>query len=127
MAATQQIMIFVTKSFLNLFIVENPFSLFFRLLFISYLLLQTKEEEEMRFGIWKENWAHINKHNSANSHDYTLGMNHFGDMSDEEFTQKMLLPPGMLATKALKEKKNPWLHPKLRNIYMKVSSFFQIK
>ena len=42
----------------------------------------------MRRGIFEKNLQTINEHNKKGK-SYTLGMNHFGDLTDEEFS-KML-------------------------------------
>ncbi|CAF4820191.1 unnamed protein product [Rotaria sp. Silwood1] len=49
-------------------------------------------EEGHRRSIWEANLAKIQKHNQeANSgiHTYTVGMNEYGDLTDEEFQNKM--------------------------------------
>ena len=39
-----------------------------------------------RLSVWKTNMAYINKHNSdSDKHGFTLAMNRFGDLTDEEF------------------------------------------
>ncbi|CAF4152314.1 unnamed protein product, partial [Adineta steineri] len=50
------------------------------------------EEETARRTIWEANLAKIQKHNveaDLGIHTYTLGMNRFGDMTNEEFRQQM--------------------------------------
>ncbi|XP_078234992.1 cathepsin K-like isoform X3 [Pogona vitticeps] len=54
-------------------------------------------EEFSRRAIWEENLRMIEQHNweaSQGKHTYRLGMNHFGDLTDEEFNQRTscLLP-----------------------------------
>ncbi|XP_078235219.1 cathepsin L2-like, partial [Pogona vitticeps] len=54
-------------------------------------------EEFSRRAIWEENLRMIEQHNweaSQGKHTYQLGMNHFGDLTDEEFNQRTscLLP-----------------------------------
>uniref|UniRef100_A0ABM5EM83 Cathepsin L2-like n=1 Tax=Pogona vitticeps TaxID=103695 RepID=A0ABM5EM83_9SAUR len=54
-------------------------------------------EEFSRRAIWEENLRMIEQHNweaSQGKHTYRLGMNHFGDLTNEEFNQRMscLLP-----------------------------------
>ena len=44
----------------------------------SYL---SKEEEALRYSIWKDNVNYIDQHNAeADKHGFTLKMNSFGDM-----------------------------------------------
>merc|ERR1712130_556143 len=43
------------------------------------------EEEAYRFLQFLDNWEMINDHNSKGEHNYTLGLNQFGDLSVEEF------------------------------------------
>lgn len=78
----------------------------------------TKEEEEMRRGLWRENLAHINERNSDNSLGFTLAMNQFGDMSTEEFSKKMLMPAGMIARATEKRGKDILQHPKMENRFL---------
>ncbi|CAF5113380.1 unnamed protein product [Rotaria sp. Silwood1] len=50
------------------------------------------EEENTRQAIWKANLGKIQKHNDeaqSGMHTYTLAMNEFGDMTNEEFTKQM--------------------------------------
>ncbi|XP_078235218.1 cathepsin K [Pogona vitticeps] len=54
-------------------------------------------EEASRRAVWEDNLRMIEQHNweaSQGKHTYRLGMNHFGDLTDEEFNQRMscLLP-----------------------------------
>ncbi|KAJ7308327.1 hypothetical protein JRQ81_008862 [Phrynocephalus forsythii] len=56
-------------------------------------------EAASRRATWEDNWRMIEQHNwetSQGKHTYRLGMNHFGDLTNEEFNQKMscLLPRG---------------------------------
>nr|XP_023657057.1 cathepsin K-like [Paramormyrops kingsleyae] len=57
------------------------------------------DEEPIRRAIWEKNLQLINTHNKEyelGMHSYELGMNHFGDMTPEEVTEKMtglLVPP----------------------------------
>jgi hypothetical protein len=44
-----------------------------------------REEYERRRGHFAANKKHIDLHNTAAAASFTLGMNHFGDWSDEEF------------------------------------------
>ncbi|CAF1461094.1 unnamed protein product [Rotaria sordida] len=55
----------------------------------KYLL---NEEEIYRRQIWEENLRFIHKHNlefDLDIHQYTLGMNKFGDMTNEEFRKQI--------------------------------------
>lgn len=46
----------------------------------------THEESEMiRYEIWRDNLRRINEHNADATQTFTLGMNHFGDMTNTEF------------------------------------------
>ena len=49
---------------------------------------QTAEEETVRRNTWEANLKYINQHNneaSLGKHTFTLGINKFGDLSNEEF------------------------------------------
>jgi len=51
---------------------------------------ETAEEELERMEIWLKNMAHIEAHNfeyAMGKHTYSLGMNHYGDMTSEEFVK----------------------------------------
>ncbi|XP_020631216.1 cathepsin L1-like isoform X1 [Orbicella faveolata] len=54
----------------------------------SYL---TKSEETMRKAIWRDNLKTINEHNSQ-GRSYRLAMNHFGDLTQNEFSFLYLRP-----------------------------------
>merc|ERR1719473_2553004 len=52
----------------------------------------TSEEDSSRFQTWSENLDRVNKHNEEASnglHSFTLGMNKFADLTNDEY--KMLL------------------------------------
>ncbi|EEF39872.1 cysteine protease, putative [Ricinus communis] len=46
---------------------------------------QDDEEKERRFHIFKKNLKHIENFNNAFNRTYKLGLNHFADLTDEEF------------------------------------------
>jgi len=48
------------------------------------------EEHDRRFDIFKHNFQEILAHNSANSANFTLGINQFTDLTHEEFKQQHL-------------------------------------
>ena len=53
----------------------------------------TEEEDLRRFEIWKTNLALVESHNQEAAegvHGYTMAINEFSDLSDEEFQMKML-------------------------------------
>ena len=56
-------------------------------------MIQADSHEEIkRMNIWRANTDMIRKHNeefSRGQHTYTLKMNHFGDLTSEEFTSMM--------------------------------------
>lgn len=43
-------------------------------------------EDQWRFGLWRKALKYIEKFNARNE-SFTLGMNQFGDMTDEEYQQ----------------------------------------
>ncbi|NXB05271.1 CATL1 protein, partial [Cnemophilus loriae] len=50
------------------------------------------EAEAIRREIWEENLRYIQQHNreeSQGKHSYSLAMNHFGDLTDQEFNELM--------------------------------------
>ncbi|NXB29301.1 CATL1 protein, partial [Eulacestoma nigropectus] len=50
------------------------------------------EDEAIRREIWEQNLRHIQQHNweeSQGKHSYRLAMNHFGDLTNEEFNELM--------------------------------------
>ena len=49
-------------------------------------LFATEQEETKRFEIWRENLATIEQYNKQN-HNFTLKMNHFGDLVDILFSK----------------------------------------
>ncbi|XP_066551438.1 cathepsin S [Amia ocellicauda] len=52
----------------------------------------TEDSEGYRRQIWEENLRFIEQHNlehSQGKHSYTLGMNHFGDLTQQEVTEMM--------------------------------------
>ena len=53
----------------------------------------TEEEESKRFDIWKSNLAMVENHNAEaaeGAHGYTMAINHFSDLTYEEFEETML-------------------------------------
>jgi len=44
--------------------------------------------ERVRYEIWQDNLRRIEEHNKVD-HSYTLGMNHFGDLTNTEFREMM--------------------------------------
>lgn len=44
--------------------------------------------ERVRYEIWQDNLRRIEEHNKGD-HSYTLGMNHFGDLTNTEFREMM--------------------------------------
>eukprot|EP00471_Norrisiella_sphaerica_P004483 CAMPEP_0184485376 /NCGR_PEP_ID=MMETSP0113_2-20130426/6994_1 /TAXON_ID=91329 /ORGANISM="Norrisiella sphaerica, Strain BC52" /LENGTH=687 /DNA_ID=CAMNT_0026866795 /DNA_START=257 /DNA_END=2320 /DNA_ORIENTATION=+ len=50
----------------------------------------TEEEWSRRFEVWKDNYFHIQAENAKN-HSHTLGMNSFGDLTQREFKEKILM------------------------------------
>ncbi|XP_070588162.1 cathepsin L2-like [Erythrolamprus reginae] len=79
-----------------------------------------EEEESYRRAVWEGNFQMIQSHNSQadqGKHTYKLGMNHFGDLTNEEINKKLycLLPDLSLATQKnmvlFKSSKNPKLPP----------------
>ena len=50
------------------------------------------EEEAYRFKVFKDNLEMIKKHNVDATKTYKMGMNHFGDLTEDEFSQKVLTP-----------------------------------
>ncbi|KAK1139395.1 cathepsin L1-like [Acipenser oxyrinchus oxyrinchus] len=52
----------------------------------------SEETESYRRMVWEDNWRFIEQHNqehAAGKHSYKLGMNHFGDLTNEEFNRTM--------------------------------------
>ncbi|KAK1133258.1 cathepsin L1-like [Acipenser oxyrinchus oxyrinchus] len=50
----------------------------------------SEETESYRRMVWEDNWRFIEKHNqehAAGKHSYKLGMNHFGDLTNQEFNK----------------------------------------
>jgi cathepsin L len=56
----------------------------------QYNKIYASEDFLGRFEIFKANLDYINAHNSAGNHNFTLGVNEFTDMSNEEFVAVML-------------------------------------
>jgi len=76
------------KMILDLFMDRSAKDLFkaWHLLFKKEYTYDT-DEAKMRFKIFKENFAKIKEHNSQD-HTYTVGLNQFSDMTNEEFKAK---------------------------------------
>ncbi|XP_053159367.1 procathepsin L-like [Hemicordylus capensis] len=58
----------------------------------AYAKEYLEEEEAFRRAVWKKNLQKIQDHNheaSLGKHTYQLGMNHLGDLTDEEFNQML--------------------------------------
>lgn len=49
------------------------------------------EEEAFRFKIFKDNLNKIRKHNADSTQSYEMGVNQFTDMTQDEFTQQILV------------------------------------
>ncbi|XP_058870021.1 procathepsin L-like isoform X2 [Acipenser ruthenus] len=50
----------------------------------------SEETESYRRMVWEDNWRFIEQHNqehAAGKHSYKLGMNHFGDLTNQEFNK----------------------------------------
>nr|QRK14277.1 actinidain [Actinidia deliciosa] len=69
----------------------------------SWLVEQGKfynslDEKEMRFEIFKENLRIIDEHNADSNRSYTVGLNRFADLTNEEYRSKYLgLKSGSMA------------------------------
>eukprot|EP01102_Stenamoeba_stenopodia_P022353 TRINITY_DN927_c0_g1_i2.p1 TRINITY_DN927_c0_g1~~TRINITY_DN927_c0_g1_i2.p1 ORF type:complete len:378 (-),score=95.51 TRINITY_DN927_c0_g1_i2:158-1291(-) len=50
---------------------------------------ETPEEEDLRFNIFKKNLMYIRNHNRQTEKTFTLAMNQFGDLTNEEFRATM--------------------------------------
>nr|XP_060640943.1 procathepsin L-like isoform X3 [Anolis sagrei ordinatus] len=51
-----------------------------------------EEEDAFRRSVWEKNWQRIAQHNmeaSLGRHSFRLAMNHLGDLTDEEFNEKL--------------------------------------
>ncbi len=48
------------------------------------------DEFLQRYQQWRDNLEYIERHNADETKTYKLAMNHFGDMSPEEFAQRFL-------------------------------------
>ncbi|XP_058019613.1 procathepsin L-like [Ahaetulla prasina] len=77
-------------------------------------------EESFRRAVWEENLRMIQDHNKQadqGKHTYKLGMNHFGDLTNEEINKKLncLLPDLDLASRknvvTFKSSENPQIPP----------------
>ncbi|VFR00889.1 unnamed protein product [Cuscuta campestris] len=51
---------------------------------------EDESEKEKRFEIYKKNKEYVESFNRAGNHTYTLGINGFSDMTNEEFADKYL-------------------------------------
>ena len=52
----------------------------------KYKRIFSTSEDAYRFGIFKDNYERIHKHNSNSSNKFTLAVNEFADLSQKEFT-----------------------------------------
>ncbi|XP_030644046.1 cathepsin La [Chanos chanos] len=78
------------------------------------------QEEGWRRMIWEKNLGKIELHNlehSLGKHTYRLGMNHYGDMTNEEFRQVM---NGFQHKKARKVKGSFFMEPNFMNVPKKL-------
>jgi C1A family cysteine protease len=48
----------------------------------------TPDEFHFRYGVWKSNFNYIYQHNLNHTRTHTLGMNPFGDLTNEEFVAR---------------------------------------
>uniref|UniRef100_A0A6J0TQT4 Cathepsin K-like n=1 Tax=Pogona vitticeps TaxID=103695 RepID=A0A6J0TQT4_9SAUR len=58
----------------------------------AYAKIYNEREEDFRRAVWEKNLKGIKEHNweaSLGRHSYQLGMNHLGDLTKEEFVQKL--------------------------------------
>jgi hypothetical protein len=54
-------------------------------IFFADKTYHSTEHENQRRVIFKKNLEKVNKHNSNGTHTYTLAMNKFSDLTEEEF------------------------------------------
>lgn len=67
-----------------------------RWLYEEWIVEHDKSYSEERFETFKHNLRFIDEHNRPeNNHTYTVGLNQFADLTDEEFRALYLSPPSI--------------------------------